>query len=244
MTGISRGILLSRKREFDPPRERASFLPRSLSSGYLPKIPVNFLNKATFEAKLRQRFSCDSDCGGWLYNCLSGEFGCEPYTISARATIDTLIDRTQRIVQELGSRYPIWAFPDSAAGWRDVSSNRRTSPIELLDADELSQLLRRHIYFRDPGRRIDNYHISDIDFRWIVVFSHHDDWHFYGRPDLVAHVKKVMKRRSFDKQSADEIRRKIAEGMDSIRAGRTIPAEQVKAEIAAFKEGPRKNRGL
>jgi len=38
----------------------------------------------------------------------------------------------------------------------------------------------------------------------------------------------------------EEVRGKITRGMDSIRAGRTIPVEQVKAEMAVFK---RKARG-
>ena len=47
--------------------------------------------------------------------------------------------------------------------------------------------------------------------------------------------------------SADEaagVRSKIAQGMDSIRAGRSIPSEKVKAEMAAFKTKWKKNRGL
>jgi len=32
--------------------------------------------------------------------------------------------------------------------------------------------------------------------------------------------------------------------MDSIRAGRTIPAEQVQAELTAFKKAWKKNRNL
>lgn len=41
-----------------------------------------------------------------------------------------------------------------------------------------------------------------------------------------------------------EIRSKITQGMDSIRDGRSIPAQQVKAEMAAFKKKWKKNRSL
>jgi antitoxin ParD1/3/4 len=41
-----------------------------------------------------------------------------------------------------------------------------------------------------------------------------------------------------------EVRSKIKQGMDSIRAGRSIPAQQVKAEMAAFKKKWKKNRSL
>src|SRR5580704_9098360 len=41
-----------------------------------------------------------------------------------------------------------------------------------------------------------------------------------------------------------EVRSKIKQGMDSIRAGRSIPAKQVKAEMAAFKKKWKKNRSL
>jgi antitoxin ParD1/3/4 len=41
-----------------------------------------------------------------------------------------------------------------------------------------------------------------------------------------------------------KVRSKIKQGMDSIRAGRSIPAQQVKAEMAAFKKKWKKNRSL
>jgi antitoxin ParD1/3/4 len=41
-----------------------------------------------------------------------------------------------------------------------------------------------------------------------------------------------------------ELRSKIKQGVDSIRAGRSIPAQQVKAEIAAFKKKWKRNRSL
>ena len=41
-----------------------------------------------------------------------------------------------------------------------------------------------------------------------------------------------------------DVRSKIAQGMDSIRAGRTIPAEKVKADMAAFKRKWKKVRGV
>jgi hypothetical protein len=40
------------------------------------------------------------------------------------------------------------------------------------------------------------------------------------------------------------VRNKITQGMDSIRAGRTIPAQKVKTEMAAFKKKWKKNRSL
>lgn len=148
---------------------------------------MKFLNKANFEAKLRRRFP--DHCDGWLYNCLEQAFGCEAYTISARAKLDTLITKTQRIVLALHSIYPLCAFPNGVAGWRGVPQNRRRSPVELPDAEQLSQLLRDHLYFRDPGRHIDNYHVTDQHFRWIAVFCHHDDWHFYAPPHYIARAK-------------------------------------------------------
>jgi predicted transcriptional regulator len=40
-----------------------------------------------------------------------------------------------------------------------------------------------------------------------------------------------------------QVRRKIAEGMESIRAGQVIQEEEIKAGMAAFKKKARKNRG-
>jgi antitoxin ParD1/3/4 len=41
-----------------------------------------------------------------------------------------------------------------------------------------------------------------------------------------------------------DARDRIKQGMDSIHAGRTIPAEQVQAEMTAFKKKWKKNRNL
>jgi Arc/MetJ-type ribon-helix-helix transcriptional regulator len=41
-----------------------------------------------------------------------------------------------------------------------------------------------------------------------------------------------------------DVRSKITQGMDSIRADRTIPADDVKAEMAALKKQAKKARGL
>jgi hypothetical protein len=89
------------------------------------------------------------------------------------------------LVTVFNSEYPIYAFPDGIAGWRDVPRNRRNSPIQIFHAKELAEILRTQIYFRDPQRRIDNYHITDRDMRWVVVFSHHNDWHLYASRELL-----------------------------------------------------------
>lgn len=148
---------------------------------------MKYLNKKSFEATLRHRFPDHG--GGWLCNCLEEVFRCDSYTISSRAKLDTLIAKTQRIASALGSRYPLIAFPNGCAGWRAVPKNRRQSPIELSSPDDISELIRRHIYFRDPDRYEDNYHIADSSFRWIAVFCHHGDWHFFASPASIATAK-------------------------------------------------------
>jgi hypothetical protein len=41
-----------------------------------------------------------------------------------------------------------------------------------------------------------------------------------------------------------DVRERIKQGMDSIRVGRTIPADQVQAGMTAFKKKWKKNRNL
>ncbi|MBA3964136.1 MAG: hypothetical protein H0X40_19870 [Chthoniobacterales bacterium] len=89
----------------------------------------------------------------------------------------------------MGSRYPLFAFPDGLAGWRGAPKNHRHSPIALPDPESLSEVLREHIYFRDPKRYEDNYHVTDAAFCWIAVFCHHGDWHFFASPELIARAK-------------------------------------------------------
>lgn len=140
--------------------------------------PMKFTNKKVFGARLRSRFPDYEE--GWLYNYLESAFGCEPYTISSRAKLDTLITKTKRIAATLGGGYPLIAFPNGMAGWRGVPTNRRLSPVQISSPDDLSELLRSHIYFRDPKRFEDNYHITDASFSWIAIFCHHGDWHLYA----------------------------------------------------------------
>src|SRR5271165_4398647 len=60
--------------------------------------------------------------------------------------------------------------------------------------------------------------------------------------EVVREGLRLLKQR--DEVWKAEVRDKIKQGMDSIRAGRTIPGEQVQAEMAAFKKKWKKNRNL
>ena len=150
---------------------------------------MKFINKAKFLARVHERFHPESE--SWLYNYFPSVFRSHSYAISSRAKVETLIKKTQKLVPALGSNYPLYAFPDGIAGWRDTPKNRRLSPIELSDQEELRDTIENRIYFRDPKRREDNYHITDADFRWVVVFTHHGDWHLYAPPALLVIAKPV-----------------------------------------------------
>jgi antitoxin ParD1/3/4 len=60
--------------------------------------------------------------------------------------------------------------------------------------------------------------------------------------EVVREGLRLLKQR--DEAWRAEVRDKVKQGMDSIRAGRTIPAEQVQAEMTAFKKKWKKNRSL
>ena len=60
--------------------------------------------------------------------------------------------------------------------------------------------------------------------------------------EVVREGLRLLKQR--DEVWKAEVRSKIKQGVDSIRAGRGVPAEQVKAEVAAFKKKWKKDRGL
>ncbi len=60
--------------------------------------------------------------------------------------------------------------------------------------------------------------------------------------EVVREGLRLLKQR--DKVWKAEVRSKIKDGMDSIRAGRTIPGEQVKAEMAEFKESWKKRHAI
>ena len=144
---------------------------------------MKFINRADFSAKINGRFAPEKDA--WLCNYFVSVFKCFSHTLSCRVKFETLIKKTQRLVALFNSEYPIYAFPDGIAGWRDVPRNRRLSPVQIFNTDELADLLRTRIYFRDPEKRVDNYHITDRDMSWVVVFSHHNDWHLYAPRELL-----------------------------------------------------------
>jgi antitoxin ParD1/3/4 len=60
--------------------------------------------------------------------------------------------------------------------------------------------------------------------------------------EVVREALRLLRQR--DEVWRAEVRSKIAQGMESIRAGRVIPAEEVKSGMAAFKKKARKTRGL
>jgi antitoxin ParD1/3/4 len=60
--------------------------------------------------------------------------------------------------------------------------------------------------------------------------------------EVVREALRLLRQR--DEVWKADVRSKIKEGMDSIRAGRTIPAEKVKSEMAAFKKKWKTARGL
>ena len=60
--------------------------------------------------------------------------------------------------------------------------------------------------------------------------------------EVVREGLRLLKQR--DEVWKADVRDKIKQGMDSIRAGRTIPAEQVQAEMTAFKKKWKKNRNV
>jgi len=59
--------------------------------------------------------------------------------------------------------------------------------------------------------------------------------------EVVREALRLLRQR--DEVWRADVRSKITQGMDSIRAGRSIPADQVKVEMAAFKRKWKKSRG-
>lgn len=60
--------------------------------------------------------------------------------------------------------------------------------------------------------------------------------------EVVRDALRLLKQR--DEVWKADVRSKIKKGMDSIRAERTVSSEEAKAEMTAFKQQWKKNRGL
>jgi antitoxin ParD1/3/4 len=65
---------------------------------------------------------------------------------------------------------------------------------------------------------------------------------YQNASEVVREALRLLRQR--DEVWKADVRSKITQGMDSVRAGKTIPAETVKREMAAFKENWKGNRGL
>jgi len=60
--------------------------------------------------------------------------------------------------------------------------------------------------------------------------------------EVVREGLRLLKQR--DEVWKADVRDRIKQGLDSIRAGRTVPAERVQAEMTAFKKKWKKNRSV
>ena len=153
---------------------------------------MRYLKKAKFGAELERRYP--SYIAGWFGDCLLDIPNWSYIDISARAKVETLIRRTQAIPRILGDSYPLIGFPNGVirchvAGWKNVPSNRKHSPIEISDPDELAQLIVTRMHFRDPKGFEDNYYITNQKCEWFALFCHHGDWHFFAPKRTVQRVK-------------------------------------------------------
>lgn len=152
---------------------------------------MKYIDKKIFWNKLKQKFSIRPN--EFFYNSLDEYFNCKGYTISRTAKLDTLIKRTLQIPKILGNKYPLVIFNNECSGWKGIKKYKYL-PIEIGSSKELKEILRNRIYFREEydkfGERYDNnYHITNKDFEWFIIFCHHDDWHFYAKPSLVTKIK-------------------------------------------------------
>ena len=113
---------------------------------------MRFLNKAKFWAEVEKRYP--NRRGEWFWNCFVEEFDGAWLAISSHISVKSLVRRTLSIPRILNCPYPLIAFPDFVAGWKNVSSNRRFSPVEIRDEAELASLILEHIHFRERGRAV------------------------------------------------------------------------------------------
>ena len=160
---------------------------------------MKYLSKSRMWSKLLEKYP--NEFGGWFTNGLDIHFGDNCIYLSNRVHVHTLIWRTQRILSALDEEYPLYAFPDLfAAGWRNEVGRRRTAPIEISDETVLKHVIENKMFFREGPipRYEDNYHITNKDMTWFVVFCHHDNWFFFASPNVIEKVRiewKTMRNR-------------------------------------------------
>ena len=120
---------------------------------------------------------------GYFYDNLSPKHRDNSIDLSSAVPPTSLIKSTVNIINRTNSQYPLWAFNDLLAGWKNFPYAQRHAPLEVESEKELIKLLTKHLYFRD--RRADNYYLTNSSFEWFIWLCHHGDWHFAARPKIL-----------------------------------------------------------
>jgi hypothetical protein len=148
---------------------------------------MRFLRKPEFFAALQRSQPYDPECYFYMGRCSR----LPEARLSERAGIDRLLRATRRVFSLAGPSPFIVAFNDQHAGWRGVPRNRKYSPLEVPATFDVEDFVRKHLFFRDPRNRADNYYFADPEFSWFVIFCHHGCWHVHGAKRLLANLVRV-----------------------------------------------------
>lgn len=132
-------------------------------------------------ASLRRKYP-DAGSVGYIYNSID----LPQRALGPRTGLARLLRVTQRVVRRLSSSRLI-LFNDRIAGRKGVSRRRRDEPIQVAPHETL-RILTKHMFFRHPTRRADNYYVTDATLGWFIVLCHEDDWHLLAPRGLLRTV--------------------------------------------------------
>ena len=100
----------------------------------------------------------------------------------------------------------------------------------------------QNLTFKGGGRKVGGMNVSLPEAMEEFVRQKVAIGDYETASEVVREGLRLLKQR--DEVWKADVRNRIKQGMDSIRAGRTIPAEKVQAEMTAFKKKWKKNRNL
>ena len=121
--------------------------------------------------------------GGYFWDSLDS---LGSFDLHGRVAWRRLEIAAESAVRLLRGRPPFVLFTDRFAGWREVPSRRRNTPIRVDSLVEALRMIREQSHFRDGTAYEDNYYVADVTLGWFLCFCHHDGWHLW----LPAHLAK------------------------------------------------------
>lgn len=135
------------------------------------------IDKDRVKKLLEESFGAiDWDC--YLYDSIPSNY--EEIFLPETTPMDMLIQRTHEVIKKY-HEIELMAINDAIAGWRNREEGIHKDDFLLISTDEIDDLIKSHIFFRNTDGYTDNYYLINHARSIIIMFCHENDWHCWVR---------------------------------------------------------------